>query len=319
MYHVLSIKYKFLIGFLLATYYLLHTTAPSAHAESISLAVDPPIFQINAIPPANILSPLTIENRGESGLNLSISFKSFVPTDREDGQIKYVKGELGIDVKLLDESGQATSEFELSPRQKRNFNLSINLPSDAKSSDYYFSLIFLSSKSTMGDITSSENVAGIAANVLLSVGSGPVSGEISEFSAPIFIERGPVPLTVRIKNRSNHFISPTGEILIKNIFGQTIGRVDLAQVNILADSVRNIPSEDYFDEGKNLPDNLAAYWPQNFLLGPYKASLSIALSDTGPLFKRSIFFFAFPLKETLAVFIVAMVLTYITVKVRRKV
>lgn len=292
---------------------------PQANAESVSLAVDPPIFQINSTPPANIFSPLTIENRGESGLNLTVSFKPFVPTDREDGQIKYVKEELGIDVKLLDEFGQATSEFELSPKQKRNFSLSINLPSDAKSSDYYFSIIFLTGKSSKADVSSSESIAGIASNVLLSIGSGKVTGEIAQFSAPFFSEKGPVPFTIRVKNTSNHFINPKGEILIRNIFGQTIGRVDLAQVNILADSVRNIPSEDYFDEDKNLPYNLAAYWPQNFLLGPYKASLSIALSDTGPLFKRSIFFFAFPLKGTIAVLIGAVVLIYIIVKVKRKV
>jgi len=293
-----------------------------ANAEGISLAVDPPIFQINATPPAKIESPLTIENRGDSIVNLKVNFKPFIPSDREDGQIKYVNEEIGLDVKLIDptsSSGQAIGEFELSPNQKRNFNLLINIPSDLKASDYYFSIIFLTGKNSKADINSSESTAGIASNVLLSVGEGIIKGEISEFSTPFFSEKGPIPFTVRVKNTSNHFINPKGEILIKNLFGQTIGRVDLAKVNILAGSVRNIPSQDYFDENKNLPDNPAAYWSENFLLGPYKATLSIALSDTGPLFKRSVFFFAFPVKGLVALLLGALVLIYITIRVRSKV
>lgn len=287
-------------------------------AEAISLAIDPPILQINAIPPAIIRSPIIITNRGDSPVILRTSFKPFIASDREDGQIKYVKEELGLGVKLLEDSGEAVDEFELSPNQEKNLMLLIDIPRDSPASDHYFSIIFLTGKSSESNASSSESRAGIASNVLLSVGEGKVTGEVVQFSAPFFSEKGPVPFTVRVKNSSNHFINPKGEILIKNIFGQTIGRVDLAQVNILANSVRSIPDVEYFNE-ENLPEEIAAYWPQEFILGPYKASLSIALSETGPLFKRSILLFAFPAKGLAAIIFGILMLTYITIKVRSKV
>ncbi len=309
---------KFTI-FLLFTIYFSAFAIPFANAESISLAIDPPIFQISATPPANILSPFTIENRGDLPLDLRIEFKPFIPSDREDGQVRYVKESEAnlVDplffqrISILNESGEVIKDLRLEGKQKKNLNLSINLPKDSLSSDYYFSIVFLSSKTSANNTSSSENLFGLASNVLLSVGAGKVTGEIAEFSAPVFLEKGPVPFTLRIKNTSNHFITPKGEILIKNVFGQTIGRVDLQETNILAGSVRMIPSSD--------SENLTANWPQNLILGPYKASLSVALSDTGPLFRRNVLFFAFPLQILGGIFIGLIFLVFIAIKVKSKV
>lgn len=291
----------------------------SAHAESISLAVDPPIFQIQATPPANIQAPLTVENNGDTQLTLNIQIKPFTASDREDGQVKYLDDPLFFQrVSIVDETGQVLERFKIDPKEKKKLKLLLNIPKDSPSGDYYFSIVFLTDQGSNANTSSSQSVSGIASNVLLSVGEGKISGEIEEFSAPVFLEKGPVPFTVRVKNTSNHFINPKGEILIKDIFGQTIGRVDLAQVNILANSVRNIPSQEYLN-GENLPDNLAAYWPEKIILGPYKASLSIALSDSGPLFRRSIIFFAFPAKIAGTILIFTIFLLYIIFKVKSKV
>ncbi len=305
------------------SFFIFHS---KAFADTISLSVDPPILQINATPPANITSPLTIENRGDTPLDLNIELKSFVPSDQENGQISYIDQKSANlpdplffqRVKLLDQNGQPVTEFKLDPKQKKPLILSIVIPKDSPQSDYYFSIIFLSNPQSE-NINSSQNVTGIASNVILSVGQGKTSGQIEEFSAPVFVEKGPVPFTVRIKNTGNHFIRPKGEILIKNLFGQTIGRVDLQEVNILSQSVRSIPSTTYADSNNNLPSILAAYWPEKFLLGPYKATLSISLSDTGPLFRRSIIFLAFPAQATVITLLVIIILVYITIKVRSKI
>lgn len=322
----LASKAFFILVILLASGLFQRGQMDVAYADSISLAVDPPILQISATPPANVQAPLTVENRGDSQLSISIQLKPFTASDREDGQVRYLsdnEANLGDPlffqgVSVIDETGQTIDNFKLDPKEKKKLTLSINLPKDSPSSDYYFSIVFLSGEEGGGNTSSSQNISGIGSNVLLSVGEGKISGEIEEFSAPVFLEKGPVPFTVRVKNTGSHFINPKGEILIKNIFGQTIGRVDLAQVNILANSVRNIPSQDYLSGG-NLPDNLATYWPEKIILGPYKASLSITLSDTGPLFRRSIIFFAFPARETGITLLGLILLTYIIIKVKSKV
>ena len=79
-------------------------------------------------------------------------------------------------------------------------------------------------------------------NVLLTVGpKGKTNGILEDFSSPLFVDSGPVAFNVAVKNTSNHFIQPRGEIIIKNMFGQAIGKVSLLQVNILADSTRRMP------------------------------------------------------------------------------
>src|SRR6185312_6850779 len=148
---------------------------------------------------------------------------------------------------------------------------------------------FLSQPIKGGQQSNSAVAGGISTNVLLSIGpSGKTTGNIEEFSAPIFTTGGPVPFSLKVSNTSKHFISPQGTILIKNMFGQTIGKVDLLPVNILSNTSRFLPSKNALDTH--------AIWPEKFLLGPYSATLTLALSDQGPVYYRTIYFFALPIQ-----------------------
>lgn len=321
---VINYKLQVTMFLVLATCYLL--LAPWANAADVSLGIYPPIIQVNTIPPADVQSPLSIINQGDSEINVRIELRPFVSSDQEDGQITYVtpKEANFADPLILDrvkiyDGDTPVDNFSLAPGQKKDLTLRISVPKDSPQTDYYFSIVFLSSPNNNQGVTSSQSLTGIASNVLLSVGQGQVSGNIQEFSAPFLVEGAPVPFTVRIKNTSNHFITPRGEVVISNIFGQKVGKIDLLQTNVLAQSVRNIPSSEFIDESKNLPDQIAAYWTDNFALGPYKATLNIALSDQGPLFSQTIFFLALPYKLIAGLIISVLLLSYVILKVKSKV
>lgn len=314
-------KFYLLFFAILATCYMIHDTASSANAEGISLGVYPPIFQIDSTPPAIIQAPITIENLGDNSLNLTIDFRPFTTSDREDGQIQYISGSeanfpdpiIFQRVKILDGLNQITS-LSLAPKQNKELIIMIDLPKEEPAGDYYFSILFLTGANNPTQSNSSQSVSGIASNILLSIGpKGKVKGEIQEFSSSLFMEEGPVPFTVRVKNTSNHFINPKGNILIKNIFGQTVGRVDLTAANVLANSVRNIPSTT-----DSSSEETAAFWPEKFILGPYKATLTLALSDQGPILTKDVLFLAFPFKIPVEILIGFVMITYIIVKVRSK-
>lgn len=313
---------KKIIFFLLAFLFL---PVNKTNAASISLGVFPPIIQVNATPPADVQSPLSIENNSDQDLHVKIELRPFVPSDQEDGQIKYVdqKDANFADplilqrVKIYDGDVE-TLEFDMNPGQKKDLNLRIIIPKDSPQADYYFSVVFLSSPKDFRGQSASQNLTGIASNVLLAVGQGEITGNVQEFSVPLLVENAPVPFTVRIKNTSNHFITPRGEIVISNIFGQKVGRINLLETNILAQSVRNIPSSDFIDEEKPLPDNIAAYWSDKFVLGPYRATLNLALSDKGPVFSQTILFLAFPFKLAAGLIISLLLLIYIIVRVKSR-
>lgn len=282
-----------------------------ASAQGTSLGVYPPIFQIDAIAPANIQAPLSIQNSGDTPLSLSISLRPFKASDQEDGQIKHInENEANFaDPFILQrtqilEDGAPITNVSLSPKQKKELILSIQLPKDEPPGDYYFSILFIGSPTNPSEINSSQTVAGIASNVLLSVGpKAKIEATIQEFSGPAIANAGPIELTLRVKNKNDFFITPFGDIIIKNVFGHTVGRIDFPKTNVLAKTVRSFPAK----------------WQEKYPLGIYKASLTLSMSDEGPVVKRDIFFLALPTNVLLVAILSLFVLSYITIRVKSKI
>jgi hypothetical protein len=334
-------------------YLILYTNI--AYANDITLSVSPSLLQINAIQPSDTKSPITLENPGDNSANIQVLFKPFHASRKENGEIEYVNNNEIPDSykKILSQihitdNGIITSNFELGPKQKKNLELQFTIPKNEAGSDYYFSVIFLASRSgnevgpsqqsstpkneailsPNGTSPQDQNFstinAGIAINVLLSIGDkNHPQGAIEEFSAPAFLKSGPVDFTVRIKNTGSHVIRPIGIIFIKNMFGQTVGRIDLEPDNILSGSIRTLTdtqtasnsalARQSLGDGGSTPKTI---WPEHFLLGPYTATLNIAISDKGPIYNRSIIFLALPLHLILG--IILGVLITITIFLRVK-
>ena len=324
----LTLVFFYLVCILNTKYKILDT----ANAQGVSLGVFPPILQIQATPPTNIKSKILIENLGDNPVDLKIGLKPFIASDKENGQVNYSNEYNLADPFIFDkmqilDGDTSIDSITLSPGQKKELTLEIALPQNEILGDYYFSIIFMSANTPASDSNISGATAGIATNVLLSIGpKGPTQGNIEEFQAPIFMSKGPVPFTVRIRNTSDHFITTKGDIVIKNMFGQSVGKIDLLQVNILSQTVRSVPdslqspganpSSSFKSYLLNLKSN-AAVWPETFLFGPYTATLTIALSDQGPLYRRTISFYAFPGETLFGVLIIILVISAIVIRAKK--
>ena len=301
--HDMNMK-KLKIGLLIGLLGYLFIGNIPVEAGALSLSLDPPIIEINALPPSTVTSTLSIQNKSDNQVHLIIQVKPF-RAKLENGELEYFNSEDSLmlsNIKVLD-NGAAVESVTLGPSQQKNLILSINIPQDTKTSDYYFSIIFVSENSLSPTSNASLNQLGIATNVLLSVGQKAIPDAIiEEFSSGLFFEKGPVPFTIRLKNKGIHFIKPKGNIFIKNMFGQSIGKLDLMSVNILSDSTRAIPN---------------ALWKEDFLLGFYTATLNTSLSNDGPNFTRSINFFAFPFQGMIVIIIVAIAAIIITNRLKK--
>lgn len=277
MIYDLRFKVPYLLISLLS--YLFIGSIP-AEADTLSLSLHPSIIEINALPSSIIANNLTIQNKSDKQVTLQIHVKPF-KAKLENGELQYINDIPAFfkNFQILD-SGIPVENIMLAPSQQKNLTLNINIPQDTKISDYYFSIIFISKNSLNPNSNASLNQLGIATNVLLSVGIKEIPNAVlKEFSSKLIFESGPVPFTIRLKNKGTHFIKPKGEVLIRNMFGQSIGKLDLLSVNVLANSTRTIPK---------------ALWKEYFLLGFYTATLNILLSNDGPSLTKSIYFFAFP-------------------------
>lgn len=304
-------------------------------AQTLDIGIAPPIFQVKITPPADAKAPFVLQNFTDNSIDLKISIKPFVASKDENGQIEFTDNPEYQDPYLLDrinvlDNGVAVDRLTLSAKETRNLILEFRVPQNEQKGEYYFALVF----STVPKVGQEANLtvasAAVSSNVLLSIGPlGKNQGLIEDFSAPFFVSKGPLAFNVRIKNSSDHFETIKGDIVIKNMFNQTVGKVKLLPVNILANTIRKIPdvlqsgtaSDKDYNQIKQVAEKTkepVAIWPEKFLLGPYTAILTVSMSDQGPVYSRKIHFFAFPLEYLLAILILITIVIFIVLRVRKK-
>src|SRR3989344_870749 len=282
-------------------------TPKITNASGYSLSIYPTIIKIKANPPALVKTGVRIKNLSENPVELGYVLKPFVADDNNSGQVKYL---LYSDytsknfnfvkrVKIM-EDNQAISKIILSPKQEKNLTLLIDIPKEGESIDYYFSLVFLTQNQDKPDSSYSRIVQGIGTNVLVSINPQGYKAKIKDFSTSPFVSAGPIKFNVKVENMERNFINTTGYIIINNIFGQTVGKVDLAERNILAKSTARMSSKEKDD----------IIWPEMFLLGSYRAKLYVNY-ETYPTLSKEIRFIAMPTKQIIILTIIGILIIFI--------
>lgn len=280
---------KLLVGLLVLHFSLYAFSFNEAHAEGVSLKVAPPNIVIQTAAPAIIEKPIKIINKNDQSITLDIIYEPFTQRSGENGKVSF---ELNKDdffradpdifqkITVLD-NARAVKTITLSPKQEKTLTLRVNLAQNQPSSDYYFSILFVSKANQQESIrvyTSLEGAIGI--NVLLSIftGSKQPEGFIDAYNIPFLLQNGPVPFEITFRNTGSYLLAPQGTVLIKNMFGQTVGKVTIPKTYVLAETTRV----------------LSARWDEQFLFGPYTAELFLAISDSDTSFRRSTMFVGIP-------------------------
>lgn len=303
------------------------------HAQGISLSTYPSTIQLRAEAKTEAKAGFMIENKSSNSVKLKVALKPFKADTTNDGKLIYIEGNdpaIFKQIQILDKE-QPVASIELGPKQSKQLSLQIAIGQHEPDTDYYFSIIFLADEpnktqeASMDATAQSYAQAGIAMNVLLHVGPKETPhGYLEEFSTPQFRTAGPVPFIAKIKNNGNHYFTPKGVILIKNIFGQTVGRIDLQNANILASTSRSligIPYDKSASADQSKKQNFSSQlpmWPEKFLLGYYTAELSVALSEEGPVLTNSVQFLAIPLHVLIGIAITALLILFVSLRIRRR-
>ncbi|MBI4091724.1 MAG: hypothetical protein HY427_00760 [Candidatus Levybacteria bacterium] len=307
----------------------------SAQGDAFSLGIYPPVIEINTEPPANIEAKIHLQNLSDLPQNLKIILKSFRPSERGDGSLRYISKDTieGPDplilqkIKVYDQD-IALDILSLDPFESRELTLKVNLDSDDPLGDYYFSVIFVSQDTQDTDVSQSQIPGGIGTNVILSVGQkGIAQGEIKEFSIPPILSSGPVPITLLLQNNSKHYVVPTGRVIIRDMLGREAGQVSILPQYILANSDRFMIDTDQASPSASLEEQISILskkhpvlvWPKKFLFGIYTAYAHVKLSENGPVFETKTSFVALPIYMLFAISFLAFVLIGIYLKLKRKI
>ena len=304
---------------------LLLVLKTSAHAaDDLDISISPSVLNIEALQPSTVKTNITIQNMNENSHDFTLTIQPLKQSDN-NGTIEYVDifntpdPSIREKITFFDEEKVEVRKIHLGPLEKKTLTMNIDINNDTSSGDYYFSVIFMTTKDSEDTDTTTTLPTGVATNVLLSVGKpGPSMGEISSFAGPFFLEHGPVEFDLLLSNTSDHFILPTGNVTFKNIFGQTVGKVDILPQYILSKSKRYLTNK---PSAKNPNEDIAQkskiVWRENALLGIYTATAHIALSENGPTITKQLIFLAFPLIPALASTIIITVLLGIYLRVKK--
>jgi hypothetical protein len=299
--------------------YLLICLFSPAQAQEFSAGINPMVLTIDAKVPADIKAPVTLENSSDQNITYNIFLRPFKPGAEKNGEPSYdtdVPPEYKAffeNVWLTDEKGEV-SQITLSPSQKKDLLLNIKLNQDETPKDYYFTVVFLTDSDSSEKTGSSSGAkGGIGMNVLLSIGpKSEPEGRIADFSFPKLVSHGPFSFSVEIANDNDYYVISSGNLVIKNMFGQIVGNLDIKPTNILANSTRLMSNSDQPQEKPSL------IWNENFLFGFYKADINVAISDKGPLIKQSGYFFAFPLELVVGVIVLIVLIIALYKRVKQK-
>lgn len=318
--------------FILVIFFL--ATPTKTYAQQFHLSIEPTVIQIDSTPPAKFEAPFQLKNLSSSSITLK---PKFIPLEaREDGKVNLVfNEEENLDSLIKDrlsiiDNGSIVEQVELRAGETKQLRLFMDIAQGDPAGDFYFTLVFLSEGGQVDQSSASSIPAGIGMNVLVSIGpKSEPSAIIEEFETKRLIGSGPVLFNLKLNNTGKHLIQPEGNIIVKNLFGKTVGDVKILPQYVLSnssryliDSLQSSPSAEI--QGilsDNAPGNPVVIWTEKFLMGPYTAQINLTLEEGGEVVTRKITFFAIPVQILLLisgiVFVVLGILLRINLKLRK--
>lgn len=240
-------KFAFLLTAIIAAATL---ATPAAFAavqtdQGQALEIAPPVITLSADPGQTVKTTINLRDVSKNPLVVTNEINDFTAAGL-DGTPKIMLGDNTTGPYSIKSWISPVQQLLLQPRQVKQLPITIIVPAGASPGAHYGVIRFTGTPPNL-DGTGVSLSASLGALVLLKV-NGNVKENLSltQFtvkhngqSGPVF-EATPLDFSQQIKNTGNMFEAPTGQIMIKNMFGKTIAAVNinLEKRNILPDSTR---------------------------------------------------------------------------------
>lgn len=276
---------------------------PSALASPLGLTIQPVKIIHTLNPGESVAGTIALSNASEEDVRLEVKIEDFVPTAGSEG-IQFVGRAPGVTTVRDWFSVESESEFIMEKGNHRNIVYKIEAPVGAEPGSHFGVIFFKANR--LGD--EGQLKVGTQVGVLAFVtvpGNRLQKGQILDFAAPSFVERGPVPFTMKFENTGTVHFEPRGVIEIKNILGKEVTKVPIAGQVVLPTGIKDLTVE---------------WQPTGLILGRYQAKASIADGDGNVLTSETITFYAAPLAYIfwfiLAIVVIFLILRFVKRRVR---
>ncbi len=304
------------------------------YAQYFSLSISPPILEIAIKPGKSLLIAYTVKNYGDPVV-LTPKVVSFESAD-DYGNVNLKEDIEGPVRFYLDNSEiKLNSPFFLQPNSSQQLLLRIRVPENAPEGDFYYSLILTSTtNSPQKKNVAATTKATIAANILITItesGKLDIKPKIIYFdiiprfrlslfgkTIKIVDSLDQIPIVLKLSNTGKNYLKAYGEIQLEGAF-KTKASWNLIPKNVLSNSQRLLIASDSAGIKrwvyKNKPVSLIL--PKGLYLGKYKLRAKIDfgeadLKQTGkPVLYASTSFVALPIKASLSLFALVLILSLI--------
>jgi hypothetical protein len=282
------------------------------HAQSQSLSVTPPLFQLSVSPGNVWQSAVKVVNANAYPITVYAEVVNFVAKG-EAGQGRFIpiEGD-GSEKKTLAEwIDLVKGPHTIAAGQSKDVPFFIGVPVDAPPGGHYAAILVSTEPSAPSGTQSVQTVQSVTSLFFLRI-QGDVTelGTIREFRAEDTVVGVPdVTLSLRFENKGNVHLQPKGDIVITNMWGTERGRIPVNYQshfgNVLPESIRDFTFS----------------WKSDFRItdiGRYTARATLAYGIDGvKSVDATTSFWVIPIKATLITLLVIVVfITLIVVMVR---
>lgn len=239
---ILSLALLFVSLFLPAVTVMAQDNGEGAQA----LEIAPPVVNLSADPGETVTAQLNLRDVSDGQLIVTNQINDFV-ADGEDGTPKILMEEGEPNPYSLRPWIVPLPQLLLEPRQIERLPVTINVPADAAPGGYFAVVRFTATAPELEGNGVSLS-ASLGALILLTVkGDAKEAMAVESFSVTnkdgevtSLLESKPVNFVVRLKNNGNVHEQPAGQVTVTDIFGKTVGAVNINMPprNVLPGSIR---------------------------------------------------------------------------------
>lgn len=264
--------------------------ANNSNTGGQALEISPPVINLSANPGQTIETKITLRDVSKTSLIVTGQVNDFIAA-----------GEDGIP-KLLIEEGEKSpysikdwirplNQLILKSKELKNLPVVIKVPANAAPGGYYGVVRFTATPPELKD-TGVSLSASLGALILLRVNGEAKEGlGIEEFSVNkngktgTLFESAPFNFMERLKNIGNVHEQPSGQVTIKDMFGNKVAivNINLPPRNVLPQSIRK------FEQPLN--DEVIG---NRILFGKYTADLKVSYGSNKQFVTKSITFWVIP-------------------------
>lgn len=271
-------------------------------AESITLGISPTQLDLTANPGEKITNTLRLTNASDAPVDIETIAENFVPSG-EEGAVDITEDRTTF--ALAEWITVSPDKATLQSKATQDFEVSISVPSNAEPGSHFGTVVFRTIPPE--DQSAQALVSQEIAPVILVKIAGDVreSSEIESFKSDkqLWSNESSINLTARVKNTGSTHFKPTGQIVIKNMFGKKVATLELPKQNVLPDSIRA----------------LTTTWQKpKYSIGRYTAELTVVSGENNEIRTAKTSFYIIPYQTIMPILIILTVVGYILFKARKR-